>query len=178
MKASSAAAPAPCAFCGELQRHRVLCPEWPAWHAEDRAKVEQVVEVLETRATGRRTLRSAAVALKWYALTRSAWMSPKALPIDPDREGTGSPNRGLDDPKRQTFAKVAFAIKKAEQDDRERHPTCPAPLFRWLMQHFGAGRGYAQIAESEGWPEADVSARLERALRVVRVRLREREVLE
>lgn len=133
---------------------------------------------------------SAAWALRWYFSTRMSWGSARGLALDPEHEGSGRPNRGLDDPKRRLFAVLAGAIKAAEADDQQRNPARPAPFMRWqrvraspqriedqdtgwLCQHFGTGRAYTWIAESEGWTELEVSTRVERALRVVRDRLRE-----
>ena len=150
------------------------CTHLAALQEQLRKNAERADEIREQRATGRRTLPSAAWALRWWANTRLAWGAPKGMPLDPEREGTGAPNRGADDPKRRAFAAVAFAVKVAQDDDRERHPTRPAPLDRWLAEHFGGGRAYHWIAEGAGWGEAEVSSRVERALRVVRDRLRER----
>lgn len=142
------------------------------------AKGQRLKRYFEERATGRRRFRSGAHALGWYFATRLAWMSRPGLPIDPEREGTGAPNRGADDPKRRAFAAIAKAIGAAEADDRDRNPTDPAPLFVWLGEHFTDGRAYAWIAEECGRGEQEVAGRVERAIRVVAARLREHSWLE
>lgn len=131
------------------------------------ARSRAVVEYLEDRAAGWRCWRGASQALTWYARTRSAWSSPKGMPLEIE---SGPPSRGAESPSRRRFAAVAGAIRRAELDDRERHREKPAPLARWILEHFGAGRAYAWM-ESREWSEAEISRRMHRACRVVREHL-------
>jgi hypothetical protein len=88
-------------------------------------------------------------------------------------EGTGTPSAGSDSPARRLFAAVAGALKEAELDDQGRHTTKPAPLQRWVLEHFGAGRAFAWMAEgSKVWTEVEIEGRMRRACRVVRDHLR------
>lgn len=135
--------------------------------------------IREDRAAGRRTIRGAAWALTRYFRRQESLASARGLPIDPMREGTGRPNRALDDPGRIFDRQVAYAIKLAEQDDRARHAGRPErELYGWLAQHFGAGRACAWIAEAADLGEALVTERIERARRVVQRRLRRIGALE
>lgn len=150
----------------------------PEHQARLRANVARADRIREDRAAGRRTIRGAAWALTRYFRRQESLSSARGLPID-HREGSGRPNRALDDPGRIFDRQVAYAIKLAEQDDRERHPGRPErELYRWLAEHFGGGRACAWIAEAAGLGEALVSERIERARRVVQRRLKRIGALE
>lgn len=143
----------------------------PEEQARTRALAELATRILEDRAAGRKRWRGAAAALRWYALTREAWGSAKALTMRD--EGSGVPSRGAENPARRRFAAVAVGLAQAERDDRERHTGKPAPVTRWVTEHFGGGRAYAWIAESsERWTEVEVEERMRRVVRVVRDHLR------
>lgn len=144
-----------------------------AEQARLRGLAELAHRIREDRAAGRKTVKGSAWALQRYFRRQESLSSARGLPLDPMSEGTGRPNRALDDPGRIFDAHVAYAIKLAEKDDRERHPGRPdRQLYRWLAQHFGAGRACAWIAESAGLSEAHVTERVQRARRVVQRRLR------
>lgn len=143
-----------------------------------RRRYERTARIIDERATGRRRFKSASQALRWWATTRDAWSSARGLAVDPEREGTGAPNRGADDPKRVAFAAVAYAVKLGRIDDEERNPSRPAPLEAWLRLHFlGRGRNsglsYEQLAEEQaGFSAVDIGKRVQRAIRVVSARLK------
>lgn len=150
----------------------------PEHQARLRANVARADRIREDRAAGRRTIRGAAWALTRYFRRQESLSSARGLPLD-HREGSGRPNRALDDPGRIFDRQVAYAIKLAEQDDRERHPGRPErELYAWLAEHFGGGRACAWIAESADLGEALVSERIERARRVVQRRLKRIGALE
>lgn len=152
--------------------HRTSCPVFQGHDGLVRRMTIRAIERMEEIAAGRRTIRGAAWALTRYFRRQESLSSARGLPID-HREGSGRPNRALDDPGRIFDRQVAYAIKLAEQDDRERHPGRPErELYRWLAEHFGGGRACAWIAEAAGLGEALVSERIERARRVVQRRLR------
>jgi hypothetical protein len=163
-----------------LADHATSCPVFVALQAYLVAGALRVHERNEERATGKIRFRSAAAAVRWYYRTRESWGSARGLAIDPDHEGTGAPNRGADDPKRVRFAAVAYALRLAEEDDRSNHREKCAPLARWLAQNVAGGRAYAWIAEETNgrWSELEVTRRVERALREIGKRLRERGLLE
>jgi hypothetical protein len=143
----------------------------PDQQARLRALAEAATRHREDRAAGRKRWRGAGAALRWYALTRESWASPKALTMRD--EGSGAPSRGSDSPARRLFAAVAGAMKEAEIDDQERHPTKAAPLLRWTLEHFGGGRAFAWMAEESGiWSEVEIEGRMRRMCRVVRDHLR------
>ena len=151
--------------------HRTACLVFRDWEALVRSMSVAARQAMEDRAAGRKRWRGAAAALVWYARTRAAWCAPKALPLEVD---SGAPSRGAENPAHRRFAAVAGAITAAEQDDRERHPAKPAPLMRWLLEHFGAGRSLMWIAENaEDWREVEVEERVRRMCRVVRDHLRD-----
>jgi hypothetical protein len=138
-----------------------------------RALAELAHRIREDRAAGRRSVRGAAWALQRYFRRQESLSSARGLPVDAAQEGTGRPNRALDDPGRIFDAHMAWAIRLAEEDDRERNPDArPRQLYRWLGQHFGAGRATSWIAEDEELPESKVTERVQRARRVVQKRLR------
>jgi hypothetical protein len=137
-----------------------------------RKLAEMADRIREDRAAGRKRCRGAGAALVWYARTREAWSSPKALTMRD--EGSGAPSQGAESPSRRRFAAVAAALKAAELDDQKRNEDRPAPIARWVLEHFGMGRAATWIAEGSGdaWSEPEVTARLHRVCRVVRDRLR------
>jgi hypothetical protein len=138
-----------------------------------RRHAERAHQIREDRAAGRRTVRGAAWALQRYFRRQESLSSARALPIDAAQEGSGRPNRALDDPGRKFDAHMAWAIKLAETDDRERHPDAkPRQIYRWLAQHFGLGRACSWIAEDDGVSEMHVTERVKRARRVVQRRLK------
>jgi hypothetical protein len=135
-----------------------------------RSLAEMAHRIREDRAAGRKRWRGAAQAFRWWAFTRTAWASPKALTMRD--EGSGTPSQGADSPARRRFAAAAMAVKAAELDDRERNPEKPAPVERWIASHFGGGRAAAWIADDQpGWSEPEVLARLHRFCRVARDQL-------
>jgi hypothetical protein len=140
------------------------------------ARVYAVIALLEDRAAGRKRWRGAGAALTWYARTREAWSTPKALTMRD--EGTGAPSRGAESPARRLFAAVVGALREAERDDRKRHPERPAPLQAWVLAHFGVGRSFAFISEATErrgvpeWTEVEIEGRVRRLCRVVRDHLR------
>jgi hypothetical protein len=158
-----------CRICAERRRATALA--------------YRVKMILEDRAAGRRTIRGAAWALCRYFRRKESLSCARGLHLDPDREGSGRPNRALDDPGRIFDAHVAYAIKLA-QDDAARGLAGPErdkrreQLYVWLEQHFGAGRACSWIAEDAGVGEGLMKGRLERARRIVHRRLREMRLLE
>lgn len=168
--------------CGEPRGHRTDCPEFLAAKARTLEHVRRADEIREARANGTHTLRSAEEAIRRWVIRHHAWCSPKAIPLDVD--GSGRPSRALDDPARVEHAAVCAAVRIAQDDDRDRNPTKLAPLEEWLAAHFfGVGRNssltYAEIADRfpGRWTEVEVARRMERAIRVIRKRLRDRKLL-
>lgn len=143
-----------------------------ACEAARRAVVRRVTTQREERATGLRCWRGSAHAIGWYAGHLIHRSSPRSIALHVDRVDGGGRDRA--EVEARKAAAVAFAIGAAERDELERHPARPAPVRTWLLQHFapGIGRSFAWIAESGGWHEADVAARVQRAARVVGKRLR------
>lgn len=146
------------------------CPDCEKARRAD-ASLHRALRTIADRQAGRKRWRGAGAALTWYARTRESWASPKALTMRD--EGTGAPSRGAESPARRLFAAVAGAITDAERDDLERHPAKPAPVLRWVLEHFGAGRAFTWMAEgSADWTETEIEARMRRVCRVVRDHLR------
>lgn len=146
-----------------------------AEQARLRAYAEMAERIREDRAAGRKRWRGSAAALRWYAMTREAWASPKAITMRD--EGSGVPSRGSENPARRRFAAVAWGVELADRDDAARHPEKRAPVLRWVLEHFGAGRAAAWMAEeTKGrrveWTEMEILNRLHRFCRVVRDHLR------
>jgi hypothetical protein len=136
------------------------------------ASLSRALRTIADRQAGRKRWKGAGQALTWYARTREAWASPKALTMRD--EGNGTPSRGAESPSRRLFAAVAGGIKAAERDDLERHPTKPASVTRWVLEHFGAGRALTWMAEESNgrWTEVEMTGRMRRVCRVVRDHLR------
>lgn len=123
----------------------------------------------------------AAAFLRWYFEDQDRQESPRALSME--RNGGGPPSVESLEALYRDRAAGAAALKAAELDDRERHPTDPWPLGRLLHAAYhgqGRVRGYsdAQIAERTGKGEVEVQGRRARALRVVRDHLKADGVLD
>lgn len=158
-----------------LASHGLTCAMVVTLNARLAREYAEIQRYLADKAAGRRRWRGPVAAIRWWANTRAAKAVARGLPIDPDREGSGRPNRGADSPVHMQWAAVTYAVKLAEEDDRREHPARPAPIARWLVDHVGYGRAYAWIAEEAGvWGEAEVQRRVERAIREVGKRLRAR----